>query len=244
MKHSSVLPSPAEKERAVQGMFTAIAHRYDLNNTLLSMGLHHSWKRLAVDLADVREGDRALDLCTGTGDLAIQLGSKVGPSGQVIGLDLNERMMEFGRQKIQRLKLSNILLQTGNAEAIQFRDNTFSAVTVAFGIRNVSNVPAALGEMFRVLKPGGRAVCLEFSRPLFGPLRKFYDFYSFRLLPHIGRMVARDRTGVYDYLPASIRAFPDQEAFKTLFIEQGFRDASYRNLSFGIVAIHTGVKPS
>lgn len=244
MKHSSVLPSAAQKEQAVQGMFTAIAHRYDLNNTLLSLGLHHFWKRLAVDLAGVNKGDRVLDLCTGTGDLAIQMASKVGPSGQVIGLDLNERMMECGREKIRRLNHSNILLQTGNAEAIQFREATFSALTVAFGIRNVSNVPAALREMFRVLKPGGRAVCLEFSRPVFKPLRKFYDFYSFRLLPHIGRLVARDQTGVYDYLPASIRAFPDQEAFKELFNETGFRDCAYRNLSGGIVAIHTGVKPA
>lgn len=225
-------------------MFTAIAHRYDLNNTLLSMGLHHSWKRLAVGLAGVNKGDRVLDLCTGTGDLAIQMASKVGPSGQVIGLDLNERMMEYGREKIRRLNHSNILLQTGNAEAIQFREATFSALTVAFGIRNVSNVPAALREMFRVLRPGGRAVCLEFSRPVFKPLRKLYDFYSFRLLPHIGRLVARDQTGVYNYLPASIRAFPDQEAFKELFIETGFRDCAYRNLSGGIVAIHTGVKPA
>ncbi|HEY5649792.1 MAG TPA: bifunctional demethylmenaquinone methyltransferase/2-methoxy-6-polyprenyl-1,4-benzoquinol methylase UbiE [Nitrospiria bacterium] len=243
MKTGSTLPSSTEKERAVQGMFTSIAHRYDLNNTLLSMGLHHFWKRLAVDLAGVKTGDRVLDLCTGTGDLALILSGKVGESGRVIGVDLNERMLEFGREKIRKLRRTNITLISGNAEKLQFGDGAFSALTVAFGIRNVTHVPGALREMFRVLKPGGRAVCLEFSRPVFAPLRTLYNFYSFRVLPQIGRLVARDRTGVYDYLPASIRAFPDQESFRDLFIESGFSDVSYRNLSGGIVAIHVAVKP-
>lgn len=243
MQTASTLPSSTEKERAVQSMFTSIAHRYDLNNTLLSMGLHHSWKRLAVDLARVNPGDCVLDLCTGTGDLALVLSDKVGSSGRVFGVDLNKRMLEVGRGKIGKIQKSNITLLSGNAENLQFGGEVFSALTVAFGIRNVTHVPGALQEMYRVLKPGGRAVCLEFSRPVFGPLRSLYNFYSFRLLPHIGRLVARDQTGVYDYLPASIRAFPDQESFRDLFLKAGFSEVTYRNLSGGIVAIHVALKP-
>jgi len=225
-------------------MFTAIAHRYDLNNSLLSLGLHHTWKRLAVRMSGAAEGDVALDLCTGTADLAVLLARRVGPKGHVIGLDLNERMLEYGRRKIERVcPNGNITLLLGNAESLQFCDGTFRIVTVAFGIRNVADIQAALHEMFRVLKPGGRAVCLEFSRPTNEPLRKLYDLYSFTILPRIGKVVSRDQTGVYDYLPASIRAFPDQERFKELFSEAGFSPVSYRNLTGGIVAIHIGVKP-
>ena len=224
-------------------MFTAIAHRYDLNNTLLSLGLHHAWKRLAVKMSGAAPGNTVLDLCTGTGDLAVLLARQVGFHGRVIGLDLNERMLAFGRRKIEKLGLSNITLLTGNAESIQFCDRTFQAATVAFGIRNVTDIRAALGEMYRVLKPGGRAVCLEFSRPTITPLRRLYDFYSFTLLPRIGKFVSGDQTGVYNYLPASIRAFPDQERFKEMFLEAGFSPVMYRNLTGGIVAIHVGVKP-
>jgi demethylmenaquinone methyltransferase/2-methoxy-6-polyprenyl-1,4-benzoquinol methylase len=245
MQPVSSLPTAPQKERAVQKMFTAIAHRYDLNNTLLSLGLHHAWKREAVRISGAAEGDTVLDLCTGTGDLAVLLSRRVGPKGQVIGLDLNERMLAYGRRKIERLRPNgNITLLQGNAESIQFCDRTFHAVTVAFGIRNVADIRAALGEMFRVLKPGGRAVCLEFSRPTNAPLRKLYELYSFTILPRIGKFVSHDHTGVYDYLPASIRAFPDQERLKTLFSETGFSPVSYRNLTGGIVAIHVGVKPT
>lgn len=243
MQAFSSLPPESEKEQAVQNMFTAIAHRYDLNNTLLSLGLHHGWKRTAVQMAGASEGDTVLDLCTGTGDLAILLSRRVGKEGWVVGVDLNQRMLAYGRKKIRQLGLSNILLQGGNAEALPFADRSFQAATVAFGIRNVTHVPAALAEMFRVLAPGGRAVCLEFSRPTVGLLRKLYDFYSFTLLPKIGKIVSRDQTGVYRYLPASIRAFPDQERFKALFAEAGFSPVSYRNMTGGIVAIHVGIKP-
>ena len=224
-------------------MFTAIAHRYDLNNSLLSLGLHHAWKRMAVNLTDAAKGDSALDVCTGTGDLAVLLSRRVGPSGRVTGVDLNERMLSFGRRKIEKLGIGNIVLRSGNAEALPFPDRSFRAVTVAFGIRNVSDVPTALSELHRILAPGGRAVCLEFSRPMNAAVRRLYDLYSFRLLPWIGRIVAGDRTGVYDYLPASIRVFPDQERLKHLFEKAGFEQVTYRNLSGGIVAIHVGVKP-
>ena len=245
MQPVSTLPPAPQKEQAVQKMFTAIAHRYDLNNTLLSLGLHHAWKREAVRLSGAAEGDTVLDLCTGTGDLAVLLARQVGPKGQVIGLDLNDRMLDYGRKKIEQLRPNgNITLLQGNAESLQFCDRTFQVVTVAFGIRNVADIPAALREMFRVLKPGGRAVCLEFSRPTNAPLRKLYDLYSFTILPRIGKLVSHDQTGVYDYLPASIRAFPDQERLKALFSETGFSPVSYRNLTGGIVAIHIGVKPA
>ncbi|MBI3995386.1 MAG: bifunctional demethylmenaquinone methyltransferase/2-methoxy-6-polyprenyl-1,4-benzoquinol methylase UbiE, partial [Nitrospirae bacterium] len=219
MQPVSSLPPASEKEQAVQEMFTAIAHRYDLNNTLLSLGLHHAWKRLAVRMSGAATGDTVLDLCTGTGDLAVLLARRVGSNGRVIGLDLNERMLAYGRRKIEKLGLSNITLLTGNAECLQFCDRTFQAATVAFGIRNVTDIKAALGEMYRVLKPGGRAVCLEFSHPIIAPLRRLYDFYSFTILPRIGKFVSGDQTGVYNYLPASIRAFPDQERFKEMFLE-------------------------
>ena len=239
---TSPLPSASEKERAVQSMFTSIAHRYDLNNSLLSLGQHHSWKRLAVEMTLALPGHKALDLCTGTGDLALLQAGRVGTQGQVIGVDLNKRMLDFGRQKITRTG-RNITLLQGNAESLQFRDSTFNAVTIAFGLRNVVNIKTALAEIYRVCRPGGRAVCLEFSRPTTQWLRGLYNFYSFSLLPTVGRLVSRDSTGVYQYLPASIRAFPDQNRLRELFMEAGFSHVTYRNLSGGIVAIHVGVKP-
>jgi len=244
MQPTTSLPPSDEKQQTVQDMFTAIAHRYDLNNTLLSLGLHHSWKRLAVEMSGASPGDWALDLCTGTGDLAVLLARRIGQSGRVIGLDLNERMLAFGRRKIGKLGIPNVTLIAGNAESLQFCDQTFRVVTVAFGLRNVAHLPIALHEVFRVLKPGGRAVCLEFSHPCREPLRRLYDLYSFTILPRIGKIVSRDQTGVYSYLPASIRAFPDQERFKHLFLEAGFSRVTYRNLTGGIVAIHVGEKPA
>lgn len=249
MKPVSSLPSASEKEQAVQAMFTAIAHRYDLNNTLLSLGLHHSWKRLSVRMSGAAEGDIVLDLCTGTADLAVLLARQVGPKGRVIGLDLNQRMLTFARRKIVRRgdeagTAGPIMLLLGNAESLSFGDQTFHAVTVAFGMRNVTDVKTALSEIYRVLRAGGRLTCLEFSRPTSPLLRKLYDLYSFLILPQIGRLVSRDQTGVYNYLPASIRVFPDQERFKTLLMAAGFSAVTYRNLTGGIVAIHVGVKPA
>lgn len=237
------LPPPHEKERAVQAMFTSIAQRYDLNNTLLSFGLHHVWKRRAIRMSGAAEGETVLDVCTGTGDLAILLARQVGPTGQVVGLDLNEGMLAVGRKKLARLRLPNVTLLAGNAETLQFCDRTFHAATVAFGIRNVTRVEAALAELFRVLKPGGTAVCLEFSRPPTAAMRRLYDLYSYRLLPRLGTAVSHDATGVYTYLPDSIRAFPDQEKLAAMFRVAGFQDVRYRNLSGGIVAIHTGTRP-
>jgi demethylmenaquinone methyltransferase/2-methoxy-6-polyprenyl-1,4-benzoquinol methylase len=240
---SSALPAPAEKERAVQRMFSAIARWYDLNNTVLSFGLHHRWKREAVARTQAREGQTVLDLCSGTCDLALLLGERVGPTGRVIACDLNAEMLAVGRSKVEkRGRADRITCVLGNAEALQFPDASFDALTVAFGLRNVTNIPKALAEMSRVLKPGARAVCLEFSRPTTAILRKVYDSYSFSLLPKIGTWIARDRTGVYQYLPDSIRHFPPQEEFARMWREAGFSRVEYTNYSGGIVAIHVGVK--
>lgn len=235
----SVLP----KEQAVQRMFSSIAKRYDLNNSLLSLGLHHQWKRAAVAAAGLREGDRALDLCTGTADLAIQMAHEVGPSGRVIGLDFNEAMLEIGKRKVTQAGLSErITLTLGNALSLQFQDRSFDAATVAFGVRNVADLDLVFREAWRVLKPGGRVVCLEFSRPTSTIFRWLYHLYSFWFLPYLGGIVSGDRTGVYHYLPASIREFPDQESLAQLMREAEFEAVWYRNLTGGIVAIHVGVK--
>ncbi|WP_447973635.1 class I SAM-dependent methyltransferase [Nitrospira sp. Kam-Ns4a] len=231
------------REQAVQGMFTAIARWYDLNNSLLSFGLHHRWKRRAATLVPATERGCALDIGAGTGDLAILLGRRLGPGGRVVALDLNAAMLREGRRKIVRRGLSGqITCLRANADCLGFRAESVDAVTAGFCIRNVGDVPEAFREIRRVLKPGGRFVCLEFSQPVRGWLRRLYDWYSFRLLPWIGTLVARDRTGVYEYLPASIRTFPDQDRLCQLLMEAGFREVRYVNLSGGIVAIHVAVK--
>ncbi len=237
------LPSPEEKERAVQAMFDSIAPRYDLNNTMLSLGLHHRWKRAAVDRVRVSAGETALDLCAGTGDLALRLARKVGAHGHVVAADLNDRMLAVGREKIRKAgNADRITCLVANAEALPFHEQTFDVATVAFGIRNVTDSKKVFAEMHRVLKAGGRAVCLEFSRPTNAVVRKLYDLYSFHWLPLIGSLISGDKTGTYRYLPASIRAFSDQETLAQIMINAGFADVAYRNLTGGIVAIHVGIK--
>lgn len=231
------------REQAVQRMFTAIARFYDLNNSLLSFGLHHSWKRKAVSHIPVHPGTRALDLGAGTCDLAILLDAHLNRSGQVFAADLNEAMLRVGQQKVRGQHLANrISCLQMNAEQLTFPDASFETVTAGFCVRNVGNLTKALGEICRVLKPGGRFVCLEFSRPVSPVFRKVYDWYSFRLLPWIGTVVARDGTGVYEYLPASIRNFPNQQRLCELLTEAGFQSVEYHNLTGGIVAIHVAVK--
>ena len=233
------------REQAVQRMFTAIARFYDLNNSLLSFGLHHHWKRIAITCVPETAGGRALDLGAGTGDLAMLLDRRMGQTGQVIAADLNAAMLKVGQQKIQRRQLEGrISCFQMNAEHLTFYDNTFDSVTAGFCIRNVGHRMQAFTEILRVLKPGGRFVCLEFSQPVNAVMRKLYDWYSFRLLPWIGTIVARDGTGVYEYLPASIRTFPEQTRLRELLLSAGFQHVDYRNLSGGIVAIHTAVKSS
>ena len=225
-------------------MFTSIAHSYDLNNSLLSFGLHHRWKRLAVDRAQIQPGETALDLCAGTGDLALLLGKKAGRHGMVAALDLNEPMLQIGRRKIREGRLEEqAKCIVGNADTLPFSRNTFHGVTVAFGIRNVTEVKKTLDEIHRVLRPGGRLVCLEFSVPKNPWVRKFYDLYSFYWIPWLASILSGDKTGTYRYLPASIRAFHDPESLKSLLADCGFSGIVYENLSLGIVAVHTGLKP-
>lgn len=231
------------KEQAVQRMFTAIARWYDLNNSLLSFGLHHRWKRRAAAFVPTVQAGRAMDIGAGTGDLALLIRPRMGDGGRVAAVDLNQAMLREGLRKIDARGLGgHITCLRANAEQLGFRDDSFDAITTGFCIRNVSDLLGACTEICRVLKPGGRFVCLEFSRPVRPWLLNLYDWYSFSLLPAIGTLVAHDRTGVYRYLPASIRAFPDQEGLKSLLLKAGFRQVGYHNLSGGIVAIHVAIK--
>jgi demethylmenaquinone methyltransferase/2-methoxy-6-polyprenyl-1,4-benzoquinol methylase len=234
---------PADREAPVQEMFSAIARAYDLNNTLLSFGLHHLWKEAAVRHARVPFGGRAADLCAGTCDIAALLARRVGPHGHVDALDLNPDMLAVGSAKLERARLlDRVTITHGNMERLPFESDHYDAATVGFGVRNVVDRTKALSEMHRILKSGGRAVCLEFSRPVNPLWRKAYAFYNFRLLPWVGTKVARDRTGVYEYLPASIAQFPAQEELAAMMREVGFSRVSYENLCGGIVALHVGVK--
>lgn len=231
------------REQAVQRMFSAIAQSYDLNNSLLSFGLHHRWKRLAAQQVPSIPGGHALDLGAGTGDLALLLDERYQHQGHIAAMDLNFEMLKVGATKIaDRGVASRVNCFRGNAEDLTFLSNRLDAVTAGFCIRNVGNIPKAFKEIYRVLKPGGRFVCLEFSRPVPTLLRTLYDWYSFHLLPKIGTWVARDHTDVYQYLPESIRTFPDQERLATMLRQAGFAQVNYQNLTGGIVALHIAVK--
>ncbi|HET8720785.1 MAG TPA: class I SAM-dependent methyltransferase [Nitrospira sp.] len=235
--------SGSAREQAVQRMFTAIAGVYDLNNTLLSFGLHYRWKKITAACVPCVQDGTALDVGAGTADLALFVEPRLGPHGRVVASDLNHAMLVEGLKKIARKGLGHkISCLQANAEQLGFEDNSFDAVTTGFCMRNVGDLGRAVAEIRRVIKPGGTFVCLEFSRPIFGWLRALYDWYSFKLLPWIGTKVARDRTGVYEYLPASIRTFPDQERLCRVLRDAGFREVSYRNLTGGIVAIHVAMK--
>ncbi|GAB0147733.1 MULTISPECIES: bifunctional demethylmenaquinone methyltransferase/2-methoxy-6-polyprenyl-1,4-benzoquinol methylase UbiE [Marichromatium] len=231
-----------EKAARVREVFDSVATRYDLMNDLMSLGIHRLWKRHTIELAGVRRGQRVLDLASGTGDLADRFAAIVGPDGQVVMSDINAAMLGEGRKRmLDRGRVGNIQYSLINAEQIPFPDDYFDCVTIGFGLRNVTDKQKALGEMQRVLRPGGRALVLEFSHPLTKPLGRAYDLYSFSVLPTLGKLVTND-PGSYRYLAESIRMHPDQETLRGMMETAGLERCEYFNHSGGIVAIHRGYK--
>jgi len=230
-----------EKQQKVAGVFHSVAHKYDVMNDLMSLGIHRVWKRFTIELAGVRAGQRVLDIAGGTGDLAARFARLVGPRGEVVLADINDSMLKVGRQRLSDRGITgNVQYVQANAECLPFPDDHFDCITIAFGLRNVTDKDAALRSMYRVLKPGGQALILEFSQPnkAVAPL---YDLYSFRLLPLMGKLVANDATS-YQYLAESIRMHPDQQTLLGMMEAAGFVQCQYHNLSAGIVALHRGYK--
>jgi demethylmenaquinone methyltransferase/2-methoxy-6-polyprenyl-1,4-benzoquinol methylase len=230
------------KANMVAGVFHSVAARYDLMNDLMSGGVHRIWKRFTIELSGVRKGNSVLDIAGGTGDLAARFADIVGAEGKVILADINESMLLVGRDKlIDNGKFSNIDCVQADAQDLPFPDNSFDCITIAFGLRNVTDKDAALRSMLRVLKPGGRLLVLEFSKPENELLSKAYDTYSFKILPVLGKIVANDSES-YQYLAESIRMHPDQETLKDMMEDAGFSRCEYHNMTGGVVALHKGIK--
>jgi demethylmenaquinone methyltransferase/2-methoxy-6-polyprenyl-1,4-benzoquinol methylase len=233
-----------EKYQAVMRHFNRVAPKYDFMNSLLSFGIQHVWKREAVRMLGVRPGDTVLDVCGGTGDLAILAARRAGPGGRVVIYDINRAMLEAGRHKIDaHAGLAPIAHVQGNAEQITFPDNTFDAAMVGFGIRNVTHLKQGFREMHRTLKPGGRVLCLEFSRPINPLFRRLYDFYSFNIMPLLGALIAGSAES-YACLPETIRMFPLPDELSAILEEIGFQRVHYRIMTNGISVAHVGVKTS
>ena len=228
-----------EKARRVRGVFDSVAPKYDVMNDLMSMGLHRAWKAYTLLVANVKEGQQVLDIAGGTGDLAMAFAPKVGSSGRVVHTDINEAMLREGRNRLIDAGV-NLPTLVCDAEHLPFADARFDLVTVAFGLRNMTHKDVALSEMNRVLKPGGKLLVLEFSR-VAKPLEKIYDWYSFKVLPKIGKLVANDDAS-YQYLAESIRMHPGQEELKTMMRKGGFGHVDYHNMAGGVVALHVGIK--
>jgi demethylmenaquinone methyltransferase/2-methoxy-6-polyprenyl-1,4-benzoquinol methylase len=229
-----------EKVRLVSGVFTSVAEKYDIMNDLMSLGIHRLWKRFTIELSGVGPGQRVLDVASGTGDLAAAFAERVGDDGWVVATDINNAMLDRGRDALLDRGISgNLSYALANAEHLPFADGVFDCISIAFGLRNVTHIDAALKSMCRVLKPGGRLLVLEFSKPI-TPVRPLYDAYS-KFLPWLGKLVANDAES-YRYLVESIRMHPDQETLKGMLVDAGFSHCDYYNLSGGIVALHRGHK--
>ena len=231
-----------EKARRVRAVFDSVADKYDVMNDLMSAGVHRLWKRYTLGQTGLRPGQSALDVAGGTGDLAAGMAAQVGDQGLVVLSDINAAMLEVGRDRLlDRGLLRNVRFSLADAECLPFADESFDCVTIGFGLRNVTDKAAALASMRRVLRPGGRLLILEFSKPTFPGLKPVYDLYSFSVLPWLGARIARDADS-YRYLAESIRRFPDQETLLGMMLEAGLEDCRYENLSGGIVALHRGFR--
>ncbi len=232
-----------EKAGKVAEVFDSVASKYDVMNDVMSFGVHHLWKKFTLELCGLREGHKVLDLAGGTGDLALKQARMVGESGHVVLADINGPMLREGRDRVLNKGLVNrISTSQCNAEILPFEDNSFDCITIAFGLRNVTDKAKALRSMRRVLKPGGRLCVLEFSKPLYEPLEKIYDFYSFKILPKMGEIIAKDRDS-YQYLAESIRMHPDQQTLKEIMKNEAeFDEVEIFNMTGGIVALHRAFK--
>jgi len=231
----------AEKARHVREVFDSVADNYDLMNDVMSLGTHRLWKRFAIGMAGVKPGEQVLDLAGGTGDLTSLMAPAVGTDGHIVLSDINAAMLRNGRGHLLDRGISgNVTFAQANAERLPFPDNSFDLVTMAFGLRNVTDKQRALEAIYRVLRPGGRLLVLEFSRPV-AALKPAYDFYSFNILPKLGRLIAKDEDS-YRYLAESIRMHPDQQTLKGMLEQAGFERCDFHNLTAGIVAVHRGYK--
>ena len=233
----------AEKAGRVAKVFDSVATRYDLMNDLMSGGIHRLWKAYTIEMSGVRPGHKVLDIAGGTGDLAARFSRLTGDKGLVVLADINRSMLNVGRDRLtDRGVAGNLVFAQADAQMLPFADNSFDCITIAFGLRNVTEKETALASMLRVLKPGGRLLVLEFSKPVNPAFARVYDLYSFKILPRIGRLVAGDEAS-YRYLAESIRVHPDQDTLKTMMESAGFAGVEYHNLTGGVVALHKGFKP-
>jgi demethylmenaquinone methyltransferase/2-methoxy-6-polyprenyl-1,4-benzoquinol methylase len=232
-----------EKADRVAEVFHSVAARYDLMNDLMSGGVHRLWKRFTIEVSAVRPGHRVLDIAGGTGDLSYAFAQRVGSEGLVVLADINASMLNVGRDRLtDRGVAGNIEFAQADAQYLPFPDNSFDIITIAFGLRNVTDKDLALRSMLRVLKPGGRLLVLEFSKPQNSLLKKAYDTYSFKVLPLMGKLITNDADS-YRYLAESIRMHPDQETLKGMMEQAGFVNTEYHNMTGGVVALHKGIKP-
>lgn len=232
-----------EKAGRVAGVFHSVADNYDLMNDLMSAGIHRLWKHMTIEMSGVRKGHKVLDIAGGTGDLAAKFSKIVGSEGSVVLADINESMLKVGRDRlIDRGITENVTFSQADAQYLPFPDDTFDVITIAFGLRNVTDKDMALRSMLRVLKPGGKLLILEFSKPTSSLISKIYDTYSFNVLPRLGKVFANDSDS-YKYLAESIRMHPDQSTLLQMLDSAGFGNTDFHNMTGGVVALHRGIKP-